>query len=476
MNAHPSEPARQAVALGAMALAVVFALVLGSHPQLAPARRAPTADASWLREIETGGDHIEPLQLARELLAAPNDLVLVDLRPADEYAAWHLPGAVSLTVPQVCGREGAALFARAPRLVVLYSNGPAHPGQAWVELRRAGHTNVRVLAGGLADFHAEVLLPPSLRTGATAASSQAEQPAHALLRAFFLGDPRPSPHAAWATDPDSLQQPTMVSPRWLHDRLGRVAILDVRQEAEFRALHLPGAQRLALGELRVPHGDRDLLLRPAGELAAAFGRLGIEPTTPVVLYGDARLQDATLGAVALLRLGHQSLAILEGGIRRWATERRPLTADVVAPTARDYAPRPGAGNFVIGTDELAAEVLAGRIAPLDVRPPEEFRGERSTEARPGHIPGARNRPIAGDVQRTDDGLWLRPRAELAAAYAALGYPKDRPVVVGCRTGHSASATWFVLRHLLGYEHARWHNGSWTEWAERTDLPAATGDR
>lgn len=471
-----TEHGSQAVAIGVMVLALSTALAIGGLSTKAAPAAAPTTAAPWLQDVETGQDHITPQELARELLAAPTDLAVVDLRPAEEFATWHLPTAVNLTVPQVCGDAGAALFARQPRLVVLYSNGPAHPGQAWVELRRQGHTNVKVLAGGLEDFRAQILTPPSLREGATEASSKAEQPEFALVKAFFLGDDRPNALATWATDPSELQQPTMVSPKWLQAHMGDVAILDVRKDDEFAALHLPGARLLSLGDIRVRQDDRDLFFVPDAQLAAHFGKLGLTRTTPVVIYADAKFQDATLAAVALLRLGHRSLAILEGGILRWATERRPLTAAVVASEPATYEPLPGAGDFAIRIDELAAKVKAGGTAILDVRPPEFFRGEKSTEARPGHMPGAKNRLYSKDLQRTDDGQWLRPRADLEQEYGALGFAKDEPVVVTCRTGHTASEAYFVMRHLLGYEQARWYNGSWTEWAARADLPAVTGDR
>jgi 3-mercaptopyruvate sulfurtransferase SseA len=467
----------QAVGIGVMVVALAAALTIGGPSPTATSTTTslPATGPTWLQQIETGEDHISPPELARELLAAPKDLALVDLRPAEEFAVWHLPSAQNLTVPQVCGAEGAALFAQQPRLVVLYSNGPAHPGQAWVELQRQGHENVKVLAGGLDDFKAQVLTPPSLREGATEAASKAQLPAFALVKAFFLGDDKPNALATYATDPAQLQQPTMVSPKWLHEHLDQVAVLDVRKPDEFAALHVPGAQLLSLGDLRVTQGDRDLFFVPDADLAKHVGALGIAPTTPVVIYADTKFQDATLAAVALLRLGHQPLAILEGGILRWATEHRPLTSDVQRREPTSYEPKPGAAAFAIEIDELAATVKAHGTALLDVRPPEFFTGEKSTEARPGHIPGAKNRLFAKDLQRTEDGQWLRPRGELEREYGALGLAKDQPVVVSCRTGHTASEAWFVMRHLLGYQKARWYNGSWTEWSARTDLPAATGN-
>ena len=238
---------------------------------------------------------------------------------------------------------------------------------------------------------------------------------------------------------------------------------------------MPGAVHLPVTKLRARTGNTELFLLPDEQLAHQFGALGIGHATPVVIYAEDKMQDATLTAVALLRLGHRALAILEGGVLRWATERRPLVATTNAPVATTYAVRPNADDFSITADELAAQLTPRTTAILDVRPPEFFRGEKSTEARPGHIPGAVNRLYSKDLARTDDGQWLRARADLESEYAALGLAKDQPVVTHCRTGHTASETFFTLRYLLGYDKVRWYNGSWTEWAERKDLPAVTGD-
>lgn len=461
--------------LGIATMLVAIGAALLVAPRSHPDRRAIAAAApAWLQQIETGADHIDADELLRELLTGAPGLSLVDLRPADEFAAWHLPGAVNLDVPQLCGEAGAALFATSPRLVVLYSNGPAHPGQAWVELQRQGHTNVKVLAGGLVEFRDRVLCPPSLRTDATPVADAGATSAWQLQRAFLLGAEAAPMPSGWATDPSALTQPTMVSTAWLAAHAAGVTVLDTRSREEFAALHVPGAHSLPPSALRQRVGDRDLLLRPEADLAATFGALGIAADTPVVLYADDRLHDATFVAVALLRLGHLRLAILDGGIRRWAIERRPLSAAPSAANAVRYLPRPGADAFVITTDDLAASVAANTTAVLDVRPVPQFTGAVSTEARPGHIPGARNRPLAQDLGPVATGLSLRPRAELVAAYTE--FPPEAPLTISCRTGHSASQTWFVLRHLLGYRNVRWYNGSWTEWSARPELPAATGAR
>jgi thiosulfate/3-mercaptopyruvate sulfurtransferase len=457
---------QQGVALGAMALAVIAAVWAGAS--------SARDDRAWLQAVEQGDDHVDALSLAADLMSGRGDVAVVDVRPAAEFAAWHLPGSINLSLPEVAGDAGKPIFAGSPRLVVLCSNGATHPGQGWVALRQQGHDNVRVLDGGLDAFKAEVLTPPSLQSD-DEARARAMAPLFALRRAFFLGDGGATAHAVWATDPELLTEPTMVSTRWLAGHLGRVVVLDSRERAEdFAVLHLPGAVHMPLGGLRQKVGDRDLDLLPADQLAARFGAAGLERSTPVVIYADDKMQDATLLALALLRTGHRALAILEGGMLRWATERRALVAAVAPPLPKTYEPLPHADDFTVTADDVRKAIAAGSTV-LDVRPPDFYRGEKSTEARPGHIPGAVNRLFSKDNVRTDDGTWLRPRAELLAEYAAVGVSPDKPVVVHCRTGHTASETYFVLRHLLGYKDVHWFNGSWTEWAARSDLPAAMGD-
>lgn len=195
----------QVLALSAMVFAVGAAVVFGGMQESS----APVAAGShWLADVETGADHIAPEELAAEILSRREGLVLVDVRPPEEFAAFHLPGAVNMTVPEVTGAAGEAVFAASPRLVVLYSNGPAHPAQAWVELRRQGRTNVRVLDGGLDAFKARLLTPPSLAGWLDERTAAALRPGYALRAAFFLGGGSAGVADGSATDPDRLDAPT----------------------------------------------------------------------------------------------------------------------------------------------------------------------------------------------------------------------------------------------------------------------------
>jgi thiosulfate/3-mercaptopyruvate sulfurtransferase len=87
--------------------------------------------------------------------------------------------------------------------------------------------------------------------------------------------------------------------------------------------------------------------------------------------------------------------------------------------------------------------------------------------RGGHIPGARSIPWARAVQ--DDGTF-KPVAELRELYESQGITKDKDVVAYCRIGERSSHTWFVLTYLLGYDHVRNYDGSWTEWGNLVGAP------
>jgi len=192
----------------------------------------------------------------------------------------------------------------------------------------------------------------------------------------------------------------------------------------------------------------------------------------VLVYGNDRVRDATLVAMALLGVGHQFFAILDGGFDRWAAENRPVATELPVVIPSNYQPVRGADDFTVDYHVVLKYVQEKTALILDTRPAAYFSGEKSDEARAGHIPGAVNRPYKEDL--TPD--CLKPRAQLETAYAQIIPDKKTTVVIHCRTGHQASQTFFVLRYLLGFENVYWFDAGWTEWAARKELPAVMGNQ
>ncbi|MDO8382509.1 MAG: rhodanese-like domain-containing protein, partial [Microbacterium sp.] len=92
--------------------------------------------------------------------------------------------------------------------------------------------------------------------------------------------------------------------------------------------------------------------------------------------------------------------------------------------------------------------------------------------RAGHIPSAQSVPWAKAV--AEDGTF-KSRAELEDVYlAGAGLTPGDSVVAYCRIGERSSHTWFVLKHLLGFDDVRNYDGSWTEWGSAVRVPIVTG--
>ena len=263
------------------------------------------------------------------------------------------------------------------------------------------------------------------------------------------------------------------------------------------------ARHLTDSSVRLLESDEDLLLYETGHVPGALKvdwvadlndailrdyvgpeqmqRLlrarGINPDTRIVLYGDKNNWWATYAFWVFRLFGLENLAIMDGGRQRWLDEGRPTTTDVptVPPGTITVGKRIDPAVRVL-RDEVLSHVHAGR--PLvDVRSPEEYRGERLHMAdypnegalRGGHIPGARNIPWARAVD--PDTHTFKPADELRAIYQQeQGLTEGDDVVVYCRIGERSSHTWFVLHYLLGYQQVRNYDGSWTEWGNSVRVP------
>ncbi len=256
----------------------------------------------------------------------------------------------------------------------------------------------------------------------------------------------------------------------------RIRVVEVDEDTTaYDAGHIAGAVKWDWRkDLRDPV-RRDFV--NADGLRALLARSGVGEDTTVVLYGGNNNWFAAYAYWYLKYRGFDRVKLLNGGRKKWKGEGRPMTGN---PPAVKPASRPPTLNGARA--ELRAlrdDVMTGQAGDatvlIDVRSPEEFRGELLAPSHlpqeqaqvPGHIPGARNIPWS---QATDeDGTFKSPDA-LRELYGAAGATKDKSVIAYCRIGERSSHTWFVLHELLGYEDVRNYDGSWTEYGSLVGVP------
>ena len=222
---------------------------------------------------------------------------------------------------------------------------------------------------------------------------------------------------------------------------------------------------------------RDLLSKE--QLERLLSQYGVVPNTTIAVYGDNNNWFAAWFFWLLKYYGHKDVRLVNGGRVKWLAEGRPTTTAVPGyPQAQYKASGPDASvralrEYVLETVQKNGKKL------VDVRSPKEFSGEllapenlpQEGAQRGGHIKGAANVPWATAV--AEDGRF-KPADELRQIYTAKGIDGSRETIAYCRIGERSSHTWFVLKYLLGHEHVRNYDGSWTEYGSLIGAPIESG--
>ena len=259
----------------------------------------------------------------------------------------------------------------------------------------------------------------------------------------------------------------LVSTDWLAANLDTPGLVVVESDEDvllYETGHIPGAVKVDWHtELNDPV-VRDYV--DGQGFADLLSRKGISRDDTVVIYGDKNNWWAAYALWVFSLFGHEDVRLLDGGRDRWIAEGREITTAPAGRAATDY-PVIERDDSVLRAykDDVLAFLGSGPL--VDVRSPEEYSGERTSAPaypeegalRAGHIPTAQSVPWAKAV--AEDG-GFKTRAELESIYLdGAGIAEGDSVIAYCRIGERSSHTWFVLKHLLGFDDVRNYDGSWT---------------
>jgi thiosulfate/3-mercaptopyruvate sulfurtransferase len=266
---------------------------------------------------------------------------------------------------------------------------------------------------------------------------------------------------------------TIISAAWLasHWNDPQVVVVDCRFSLmqpelglqQYQDSHIPGAYYLDLNrDLSGPisqHGGRHPLPTP-NELADKFSRLGIvsepEPTL-VVAYDDSRLAFAARLWWLLRYLGHDRVAVLDGGWTAWKEAGYPVTTDCPPNRAGHFVPQIQT-DMIVNIDQVKACKDQPGIVLVDSREDDRYRGEREPiDPIAGHIPPAVNYPWQ-DV--TTANGYIRPVEELQQRWADIHSAAE--IIVYCGSGVTACVNLLSLE-LAGITHTKLYAGSWSDW-------------
>jgi thiosulfate/3-mercaptopyruvate sulfurtransferase len=233
-------------------------------------------------------------------------------------------------------------------------------------------------------------------------------------------------------------------------------------EHQYREAHIPGAS--------FAHLDRDLSgattgrngrhpLPEAKAFIAWLGRQGLKLADTVICYDGGPGTMASRLWWMLRWVGHEQVAVLDGGLAKWRREGRPVTAEVPSFEA---APYPGKARASMHASLALVEKKLKRAALLDARAPARYRGEQEPiDPVAGRIPGAKNRYSNENV--SPDGVFKSPEVLRAEFETILSGRNPGEVINYCGSGVAACHNALAME-LAGMPGSRVYIGSWSEWS------------
>ncbi len=281
------------------------------------------------------------------------------------------------------------------------------------------------------------------------------------------------PHSAkdWIVDTDwlanHLQAPDLV----IFDGSWYMPGSDRDPKAEYLESHIPGTLFFDIDDLVDEQSDLPHMLPSTVKFASRMKKMGVGDGARIVVYDTNGLFSAARVWWTFRAMGHDEVAVLNGGLEKWIAEDRQVDDGPAPPrTERHYTPRLNA-ELIRDLDDMRGLLGNDSVQVVDARPNGRFSG-RDPEPRPGlrqgHMPGAKNLPF-NQVLNADGTM--KSRQELMELFRNVDINPRRPVVTTCGSGITDSILSLALA-VVGQTNAPVYDGSWAEWGKDNGLPVA----
>ena len=260
----------------------------------------------------------------------------------------------------------------------------------------------------------------------------------------------------------------------------KVVVIDIRKSPEYLLGHIPEAVNLWRPDYSADDGEYEFggMRANAEKFVKLLGDIGIDNNTMVLLYDAKGVYDGARFLWQLEMLGHEKMALIDGGINGWKASGFETTTAKPEITKTEYK---FDGNEDLSKAATLADVEAAINDPnviiLDTRSIEEATGDSLKKGafRKGRIPSTvfLEYKDAINVGEGEDTTF-KTIEELKEIYESKGITSDKTIIAYCQSGVRSAHTTFVLTHLMGYENVKNYDGSWIEWSFNEDLTIETG--
>jgi thiosulfate/3-mercaptopyruvate sulfurtransferase len=276
----------------------------------------------------------------------------------------------------------------------------------------------------------------------------------------------------------------LVSTDWLAPHLGdaNVKIVDASYKMpgitppakdDYLKAHIPGAVFFDVDAVSDHTNSLPHMFPSAEQFGRDVGALGIGNGDTVVVYDAGGWIAGPRAWWMFLSYGHTNVRVLNGGLKKWRAEGRPVESGAATPKSATFKAAFDAGR-VRSMQQIIANIASKAEQVIDARASDRFEA-RVSEPRPGlrsgHIPGSRNLPYNNLFDATTGAM--KPLDQLRAAFSGAGVKLDAPIVTSCGSGVSAAVLTLAL-YRLGLENPALYDGSWSEWGQPDGPPVATG--